>query len=71
VIAQRFRLLWHPLSIVAGVGIVSDVISVLRDLPFDSGRAGVPAMLRKPPHARLQAANPEKETRVVTRRARV
>ena len=27
--AQRFRLLWHPLSIVAGVGIVSVVISVL------------------------------------------
>jgi hypothetical protein len=41
--AQRFRLLWHPLSIVAGAGIVSVVISVLGDLPFNSGRAGVPA----------------------------
>jgi hypothetical protein len=60
--AQRSRLLWHPLSIVAGAGIVSVVISVLGDLPFNSGRAGVPAMLRKRPHARLQAANPENST---------
>jgi hypothetical protein len=57
--AQRFRLLWHPISIVAGVGSVSVVISVLGELLFNSGRAGVPAMLRKRPHAQLQAANPE------------
>jgi len=41
--AQRVRLLWHPLAIVAGVSIVSVVISVLGELPFNSGRAGVPA----------------------------
>jgi len=60
--AQRVRLLWHPLAIVAGVSIVSVVISVLGELPFNSGRAGVPAMLRKRQHAQLQAANPENST---------
>ena len=29
VMARRFRLLWHPLSIIAAVGIVSIVVSVL------------------------------------------
>jgi hypothetical protein len=58
--AQRCRLLWHSLSIVAGVATVSVVISVLGDLAFNSGRAGVPAMLRKRPHAQLQAADSEK-----------
>ena len=62
VMARRFRLLWHPLSIVAAVGIVSVVVSVLGELLFNSGRAGVPAMLRKRPHAQLQAANPENST---------
>jgi hypothetical protein len=33
--AQRFRLLWQPLSSVAGVGIVS---AVLVELLFNSGR---------------------------------
>ena len=47
VMARRFRLLWHPLSIVAAVGIVSVVTSVLGELLFMSGRAGVPAMLRR------------------------
>jgi hypothetical protein len=47
VMARRFRLLWHPLSIVAAVGIVSVVISVLGELLFDRGWAGVPAMLRR------------------------
>jgi hypothetical protein len=47
VMARRFRLLWHPLSIVAAVGIVSVVISVLGELLFNSGWAGVPAMLRR------------------------
>jgi len=60
--AQRFRLLCHPLSIVAGVGIVSVGVSVLGELAFNSGRAGVPAMLRKRPHAQLQAANPANST---------
>jgi hypothetical protein len=47
VMARRFRLLWHPLSIVAAVGIVSVVVSVLGELLFNSGWAGVPAMLRR------------------------
>ena len=47
VMARRFRLLWHPLSIVAAVGIVSIVTSVLGELLFKSGWAGVPAMLRR------------------------
>lgn len=45
--AQRFRLLWHPLSIVAAVGIVSVVTSVLGELLFNRGWAAVPAMLRR------------------------
>ena len=47
VMARRFRLLWHPLSLVAAVGIVGVVISVLGELLFKSGWAGVPAMLRR------------------------
>jgi hypothetical protein len=51
-----------PVASVARVGIVRFVISVLGELLFNSGRAGVPAMLRKRPHAQLQAANPENST---------
>ena len=47
VTARSVRLLWHPLSIVAAVGIVSVVISVLGALMFNGGWAGVPAMLRR------------------------
>ena len=47
VMARRFRLLWHPLSVVAAVGIVSVVVSVLGELLFNRGWAGVPAMLRR------------------------
>ena len=47
VMARRFRLLWHPLSLVAAVGIVGVVISVLGELLFNSGGPGVPAMLRR------------------------
>ena len=47
VMARRFRLLWHPLAIVAAVGMVSVVISVLGELLFNRGWAGVPAMLRR------------------------
>lgn len=46
VLAQRYRLLWHPLAIVAAVGIVGIVVSVLGEL-FRGGWAGVPAMLRR------------------------
>lgn len=45
--ARRFRLLWHPLSIVAAVGTVSVVVAVLGELLFRGGWAGVPAMLRR------------------------
>ena len=47
VMARRFRLLWHPLSIVAAVGIVSVVVSVLGELLFNRGWAAVPAMSRR------------------------
>ena len=46
VLARRYRLLWHPLAIVAAVGIVGIVVSVLGEL-FRGGWAGVPAMLRR------------------------
>jgi len=41
VLARRFRLLWHPLSIVAAVVIVGVVVSVLGELLFNRGWAGV------------------------------
>ena len=46
-LARRVRVLWHPLSIVAAVLIVSVVVSVLGELIFRGGRPGVPAMLRR------------------------
>ena len=46
VLARRYRLLWHPLAIVAAVGIVGIVVSVLGEL-FRGGWAGVPEMLRR------------------------
>lgn len=46
-LARRFRLLWHPVSIVIAVVIVSLVYSVLSELLFRGGWAGVPAMLRR------------------------
>ena len=45
VLARRFRLFWHPLSIIAAVGVVSVLVSVLGQLLFRGGWAGVPAML--------------------------
>jgi len=47
VLARRFRLLWHPLSIVVAVGTVSIVVAVLGELLFRGGWTGVPAMLRR------------------------
>ena len=46
VLARRYRLLWHPLAIVAAVGIVGIVVSVLGEL-FRGGWAGVPTMVRR------------------------
>jgi hypothetical protein len=46
VLARRYRLLWHPLAIVAAVGIVGIVVSVLGEL-FRGGWAGVLAMVRR------------------------
>ncbi len=46
VLARRFRILWHPLSIIVAVGIVGVVVSVLGEL-FRDGAAGVPAMVRR------------------------
>jgi hypothetical protein len=46
VLARRYRLLWHPLAIVAAVGVVGIVVSVLGEL-FRGGWAGVPGMLRR------------------------
>ena len=47
VLARRFRLFWHPLSIIAAVGVVSVLVSVLGQLLFRGGWAGVPAMLQR------------------------
>ena len=47
VLARRYRLLWHPLVIVAAVGIVSVVVSVSGELLFRDGWAGVPVMARR------------------------
>lgn len=46
-LARRFRLLWHPLSLIAAVGTVSVVVAVLGELLFRGGWAGVPVMLRR------------------------
>ena len=46
-LARRFRLLWHPLSIVVAVGLVSIVVAVLGELLFRGGWAGVPSMFRR------------------------
>src|SRR5688572_23267268 len=54
VMARRFPLLWHPLSIVAAVGIVSIAVSVLGELLFNRGWAGVPTMLAPIRHRRLR-----------------
>lgn len=47
VLARRFRVLWHPLSIAAAVFTVSVIVAVLGELIFHGGWAGVPAMLRR------------------------
>ena len=47
VLARRFRVLWHPLSIVAAVVTVGVVVSVLGELTFGGGWTDVPAMLRR------------------------
>jgi hypothetical protein len=46
-LARRFRFLWHPVSIVAAVSIVSVVVAVIGELLFRGGWAGVPSMLRR------------------------
>jgi hypothetical protein len=47
VLARRYRLLWHPLAILAAVTIVGIVVSVLAELIFRGGLAGVPTMARR------------------------
>jgi hypothetical protein len=47
VLARRFRLLWHPLSIVVAVGTVSVVVAIVGELLFRGGWAGVPSMVRR------------------------
>jgi len=46
-LARRFRVLWHPPSIVAAVVFVGVVVSVLGELLFRGGWPGVPAMARR------------------------
>ena len=46
-LARRFHLLWHPLSVVVAVGVVGVIVSVLGELWFRGGLNGVPAMLRR------------------------
>lgn len=45
--ARRFRLLWHPLSVFFAVGTVGVVVSVLGVLLFGDGLVAVPAMARR------------------------
>jgi hypothetical protein len=45
-LARRRRLLWHPLSILLAVGIVSIVVAALGEL-FGRGWSGVPAMVQR------------------------
>ena len=47
VLARRFRLLWHPLSIVVFVATVGVLVAVLGVLLWGSGWEGVPAMARR------------------------
>ena len=46
-LARRYRYLWHPISILVAVVIVSVVVSVVGVVLFGSGWAGAPAMLRQ------------------------
>lgn len=46
-LARRSRVLWHPLSIFAAVGIVSVAVAVLGVLLFGGGWTEVPAMVRR------------------------
>ena len=47
VLARRFRVLWHPLAIVAAVGSVGVLVSVIADVLFRSDGIGVTAMARR------------------------
>jgi hypothetical protein len=47
VLARRIQLLWHPVSIIAAVEIVSVIVAVLGELLWRGGWAGVPEMLRR------------------------
>jgi hypothetical protein len=47
VLANRFRVLWHPLAIVVGVTTVSVTTAVLGELLFHDGGSGVLGMLRR------------------------
>lgn len=46
-LARRFRVLWHPLSVLIAVLIVSVTVSVLGELLFRGGWAGVPDVARR------------------------
>ena len=47
IVARRYRALWHPLSILAAVFIVSVVVAVVGEALWGAGWAGVPAMFRR------------------------
>jgi hypothetical protein len=46
-LARRFRILWHPLAIVAAVAIVSIVVAVSGEVLFRANGSGVAATLRR------------------------
>src|SRR3954465_9856207 len=46
-LARRFRILWHPVSIVAAVTAVSVIVAVLGELLFRGGVTQLPAMMRR------------------------
>jgi hypothetical protein len=46
-LARRFRILWHPLSVILAVGVVGVIVSVLGEWLFRGGVSAVPVMLRR------------------------
>jgi hypothetical protein len=46
-LARRFRVLWNPFAILLSVIVVGVVVSVVGELIFRGGWAGVPALARR------------------------
>jgi hypothetical protein len=46
-LARRFRLLWHPISVFVAVGTVGVLVAVLTTVMFGGGISAAPAMARR------------------------